>query len=112
MAPVADTVTVTISSGQSLSGAANIGKGVIVGFAVPTITNAALTFQGSADGDTYYDVYDDDGTTETSIGASTGARFVEAPTALVGLPFIKVRSGTTGSGVNQGADRAIVVISK
>lgn len=103
---------ITIANGASLSDAAHIGVGVVVGISLPTITSAAITFQGSHDGATYRDVYNNDGVTETALTASTGARIVDAPAALVGLPYLKVRSGTTATAVNQLAERTVVIIAK
>ena len=103
--------THTIANGASLSDAVEVGESVVVGFQLPTIDNAAITFQGSHDGVTYQNVFDS-AQTEVTIVASTGARFVAAPAALNGLPFIKVRSGTSGVPVNQTAQRTIQVIAK
>ena len=94
--------TVTIADEASLSDAIHVGTGKIVGFIVPTIISAALSFQASATlGGTYRDVYDVNGTDETSIGASTGARFVPAPASLDGVPYLKVRSGLTAAVITQ-----------
>jgi len=111
--PIAKAVVlpVTIPNGQSLSDAAEIGEGVLLGIQVPALTNAALTFQGSHDGVTYQNVFDP-AQVEVSIPASTGARFVQAPTTLNGLPFVKMRSGTSGAPVAQGADRILQLVVK
>lgn len=102
----------TIVNGGSLSSTVGVGGRVIVSVVVPTMNAAALTFQGSHDGVTFFDVYNSDGTTETQIGASAGLRMVEAPTALVGLPFVKIRSGTAATPIAQSAERTLRVISK
>jgi hypothetical protein len=44
--------------------------------------------------------------------ASTGAIYIKAPADLVGVPYIKVRSGTSGAAVAQGAARTISLIVK
>jgi hypothetical protein len=103
---------VTITNGTSLSTAAQIGVAQLVGIELPTMTSAALSFQASSDGVTWRELFNSDGTTATSVAASTGDRFVQAPAALAGVPWVKVRSGTSGSPVNQGADRTINVIAK
>lgn len=103
---------VTIVNGASLSGGVEIGAGSLVGLDLPVLTSAGLSFQASADGVTWREVFNADGTTATSIGASTGDRFVAAPAALVGAAWLKVRSGTSGAPVNQGADRVISVVVK
>jgi len=102
---------VTIPNGQSLSDAAEIGEGVLVALQVPTLTNAALTFQISHDGVTYQNAFDT-AQAEITIPASTGARFIQAPATLSGAPFIKVRSGTSGAPVAQGADRVFQLVAK
>jgi hypothetical protein len=105
-----DLVPVTIANGAALSDAGDVSAGEIVGIELPTITNAALSFQVSFDGGiTWRDLYNADGTTETSVGATTGARVVAAPAALkeCAALAVRVRSGLTAAPVNQGADRAI-----
>lgn len=103
--------THTIANGASLSDAIEVGESVVVGFQLPTIDNAALSFQGSHDGVTYQNVFDS-AQTEVQVAASTGARFVAAPAALNGLPFIKIRSGLSGAPVNQTGQRTIQVVAK
>jgi hypothetical protein len=107
----ANVLTVTIANGASLSGAAHIGAGTLVGIQLPTFTSAALTFQGSADGVTYVEVMDASAAAVTYT-ASTGAIYIKAPADLVGVPYIKVRSGTSGAAVAQGAARVISLIVK
>lgn len=60
---------------------------------------------------TYVEVLDA-ASTAVGISASTGARYIKAPADLAGVPYLKVRSGTSGAPVNQGADRAITLIVK
>lgn len=108
-----DVVPVTIANGAALSDAADVSAGEIVGIEIPAFTNAALSFQVSVDGGaTFRDLYNADGTTETSSGASTGARIIAAPAALkeTGAALVKVRSGLTGAPVNQGAQRIVNLI--
>jgi hypothetical protein len=107
----ANVLTVTIANGASLSGAAEIGAGTLVGIQLPTFTSAALTFQGSADGVTYVEVVDATNTAVT-FTATTGALYIKAPADLVGVPYIKVRSGTVGAAVNQGGARTISLVVK
>lgn len=107
----ANVLTVAIANGASLSGAAEIGAGTLIGIQLPTITSAALSFQGSADGVTYVEVVDSTNTA-VSFTATTGAIYIKAPADLAGVPFIKVRSGTSGAAVNQGAARTITLVVK
>jgi hypothetical protein len=107
----ANTTSVIIANGASLSAAAHIGAGTLIGIQLPTITSAALTFQGSHDGVTYVEVVDASAAAVT-YGASTGAVYIKAPADLAGVPYIKVRSGTSGAPVAQGAARTITLIVK
>lgn len=112
-APQLTTKTVTIANGQSLSDAADLGTGRLVGIIMPAEwTTAALTFQANADaGATVYDVYDDaTERTITSAGA-TASRFLALPLSdWLGMRGLKVRSGTGASPVNQGAARTIILV--
>lgn len=108
-----EAATVTIASGESLSDALELpteGEYALVGIILPTITNAAITFAVSQDGSTYVPLYH--ATAEyTPLSASTGARASSlALDAMRAWNFIKVRSGTAASPVNQGADRAITLL--
>lgn len=95
--------TVTILSGAAL-GASFIGDGRLVAIQMPAAWTAAnLTFQGSMDGATYCDMYDNSGT-EVNIPAGA-SQYILIPD--LKAAWIKVRSGTTGTPVNQGADRVI-----
>lgn len=107
----ANVLTVTIANGASLSDAAHIGAATLVGIQLPTFTNASLSFQGSADGVTYVEVVDASANA-VAYAASTGAVYLKAPADLAGVPYLKVRSGTSGAPVNQGAARTISLITK
>jgi hypothetical protein len=107
----ANVLTVTIANGQSLSDAAHIGTGELIGIQLPTLTSASLSFQGSSDGVTYVEVVDASANA-VAYAASTGAIYIKAPADLAGVPYIKVRSGTSGAPVAQGAARVISLIVK
>lgn len=107
----ANVLTVTIDNGASLSSAAHIGSGELVGIMLPTLTSASLTFQASADGVTYAEALDAS-SSAVAVGTSTGARYIKAPADLAGIPFLKIRSGTSGAPVQQGAERIITLIIK
>lgn len=98
-----------IASGSSLSGAIEIGNAVVAGIQMPSGWDAAaLSFQGSMDGSTYYDMYDNTGA-ERSISVAASRVITFDPTMFLGVKFIKVRSGLTAAAVNQTADRSIVL---
>jgi hypothetical protein len=107
----ANIVSVVIANGQSLSSAAEIGAGTLAGIQLPTITSASLSFQGSFDGTTYVEVLDAS-SNPVAVSTSTGDRYLKAPADLAGVPFLKVRSGTSGAAVAQGAARTIQLIIK
>lgn len=108
--PLLEQVTVTIASGASLSGAANIAGRDVVGIVMPAAwTAAALTFQGSADGSAYNDVHDSGGT-EVSYTVAASRYVHLGDGALRGMQGLKVRSGTSGTAVNQAAERSIVLL--
>ncbi len=101
----------TIANGQSLSDAVDVGSGRVLGFNLPTLTAAVLTFQGSDDGVTFANLKDAAGV-EVQVSSSTGGIFVTAPAALQAVVFLKIRTGTAGAPVNQGAQRVIGVVVK
>ena len=103
-------LTVTISSGQSLSPAINTGGGLLVGIQMPASwTSADLTFQGSFDGTTYTNLYDSLGTEITAAAAASRGISALNSSVFAAFNFVKIRSGTSGAAVNQAADRIITL---
>lgn len=116
---------VTIANAASLSGAA-ILDGDIVAIVMPSAWTAAnLTFQGATivqttgatpggvTVGTYQDIYDSGGT-ELAVTAAASRYIVLTPAlaaALRGFGAIKIRSGTSGTPVNQGAARTISIVT-
>jgi len=106
-----DALTVTIANGASLSDAAEVNAGDVVGIIVPTFTSAAVTFSVSADGSTYVDLFDNAATpAEVTLPAGTHNKGYLAPLALAAFPFLKVRSGTAALPANQGAARTVTLV--
>jgi hypothetical protein len=105
--------SVTIASGNSLSGAVPIGDHVPVGIAMPASWDAAgLTFQVSCDGGTTWnELYDSTGV-ETTFTVSTSRYIPLDPTVWIGINHIKIRSGTAAVAVNQTADRVLTLVSR
>ncbi len=104
--------TLTVASGQSLSASIDIKDQPIVAIEMPASwTTANLTFQGSNDGTTFKDVYNLDGD-EYKITAAASRYIVLSPFEFQWARYIKVRSGTTGTPVSQGADRTLVLITR
>jgi hypothetical protein len=106
------TLDAVIANGASLSAAVEIGKTWVTGLILPAAwTAASLTFQGSVDGTNFYNLYDTDGTEVTSQAAVD--RFVRLDSAdWSKFSHIKIRSGTSGTPVNQGAARTIKITTR
>ena len=103
--------TVVIASGASLSGVLSLVGKTLTDIIMPSAWTAAnLTFQYSdSENGTFVDMYDDAGTEYLVVaGASRGISL--DPRAFVGKNFLKIRSGTSGTPVNQGAARTLTCI--
>lgn len=104
--------TVTIANGASLSSALDFGEyrhPLIIW--IPAWTGAKLTFQSSLDGVTWGELGDKDGLVEVASAAvdTSGAFVVLNPLTFKGVRWLKVRSGTKASAVNQAADRTLTL---
>lgn len=108
--PPNEIVTATIANGASLSDALDLGNARLYSIQMPAAwTAAALTFQASAEGVTYADVHDTNGTELSYTVAAS--RFVRlTPDPWFGTRFLKIRSGTSGTPVNQGGARIITLV--
>lgn len=112
MSRIYNQAVATISSGQSLSAAVAVGAGVVTALIMPSAWTAAdISFQGSIDGVSFYDLYDAyDGEVTAKVAAN---RYVSIEGInFAGLTFLKMRSGPGAAAVNQGADRAITVVAR
>ena len=106
------TFNAVIANGASLSGVVELGDSRLFAVQMPTAWTAGnLTFQVSDDGTDFYDLYDSDGS-EVVVTAGGASRVIQLtnPARYLGLRWLKVRSGTTGTPVNQGAERTLVLI--
>jgi hypothetical protein len=102
------TIDFTIASGEALSAARHINNRIPCGIFMPAgWTAAGITLQTSLDNSTFYNVRDFDGA-ELALTVAAGL-YVPFDTAmLLGIgPYLKVRSGTAGTPVNQGAERVV-----
>jgi len=108
--PQVSTFPVTIANGGSLSPAIDLALGRLTRIIMPAAWDTAnLTFQTSMDGVTWNNFYDSYGTEYTVTAAA--ARSILIPLAdFIGVQFIKIRSGTNASPVNQTADRALTLV--
>lgn len=104
------TTTATIANGASLSGIVNLGSNDLIGIIFPsTWTAASITFQFSIDGTNFYDAYST--TTELSATAASASRMVSINAVNYDMGrYIKIRSGTSATPVNQAADRILTLI--
>jgi len=103
----------TIASGQSLSDQVAIGALVPIGIVLPGAWTAAdLSFAVSHDdGITFSPLFDM--AAEVTASAAAASRYIALdPAKFVGINHLKIRSGTSGSPVNQAADRALILIGK
>lgn len=104
--------TATIAANASLSGAIDLNPSSLLAIAMPSAwTSASLTFQSSYDGSTYFDVYNDAGD-EYIIPVVASQFIILQRKDFLGLGYLKVRSGTTGTPVNQTSARTIGLIIK
>lgn len=113
---------VVIANGAALSDEADVGAYRILAIQMPASwTTANLTFKGrpgsaadvlSHPNDVLQDVYDDAGNEVTVLAAA--GRYISLTAnkldALLGVGALKVRSGTTGTPVNQGAARTLTLV--
>lgn len=108
---VTGTVTFTIANDQSLSNASDDLRGVLcVAVLMPgTWTAAALTFQVSLDGETYTNMWYDGA--EYEVTAAASQYIVLDAKDFVGIRYLRVRSGTSGTPVNQGGARTVTVVT-
>jgi hypothetical protein len=107
-----NSTSVTIANGAALSNAVKLSGATLLGIEMPAAwTAAGLTFQHSIDGVTYTDLYDGAGA-EVSLTV-VAAHYVFLPPAnWSGIVYLKVRSGTGGTPVNQGAERVLKLVCK
>ena len=108
-------LTATIANAASLSGEIDLEGFKLMALLMPGAwTAAALTFQASdVAGGTFLDVYDDAGTEVTATVAASRAIGLDAILPeLAAIRFLKIRSGTTGTPVNQAAARTLTLVLK
>jgi hypothetical protein len=103
--------SVTIPNGGSImADGVDLNQFTPVGVLLPAgWTSAGLSFAASPDGATYGALYDKDG--EVMIATLAGGEYVVLdPLKFFGARWLKIRSGTAGSPVNQGADRVLTLV--
>lgn len=94
---------VPIPAGASgISGDVDLGPYRLGGIAIPSswITATSITFQASADGTNWYNLFDEVGT-EISIGVAASRLARLSLADWLSLRWLRLRSGTSGAPVNQ-----------
>lgn len=104
--------TCTIANGASLSDAIHLEGYTPVAILMPAAwTAAVLSFQGSEDHSTFLNLYDME--VEILANSAGASRYIRLqPAHFIGLVEMKIRSGTSGSAVNQGAERTLTVLGR
>lgn len=113
-------IPVLIANGTAISAAVNIGPMTLVGIIMdPSAwTPADLTFQAAPDGATFGELVETDLAAADAVAAlqvhspAAGQFIVLDPAKLRGVVSLKVRSGTSGSPVNQLADRNLTLLAR
>ena len=103
-------VSASIPSGSSLSSAIRFESSVMInGLQIPDAwTAASVSFLASCDGVNYSPMYTYEGT-EVAAQASA-SRFISLDAKnMIGMKYLKVRSGVSGGGVDQEASRLIML---
>ena len=104
-------VTATIANGASLSGAVNLRGARLAAIVMPADWTAAdLSFQAGIDATTLFNVYDE-ADAEVVVQAADDRFIILDPHRWRAVRTLKIRSGTAGSPVAQGGDRAITLIA-
>lgn len=107
-----------IANGTALSAAIDLtpytqsGAPTAVAIIMPAAwTTASITLQGSTDGcTTFHNIFVQGGTEYTVTSPDATEYIILSPADLVGLNCLKIRSGTAGSPVNQGAARTMGIV--
>lgn len=106
-------VSFQITSGTAISASIDLQGYGVVAIIMPASWDAAdLTFQGSHDNITFYNVYDGLGGTGNELveRAAASRYIITDPDDFKGMHYIKVRSGTGTSPVNQTATRTLSLV--
>lgn len=107
--PFNSTTTATITSGQAVSAGVDLGEQRLAGIILPAGWDAAsLSFQTSIDGTNWVELADTSGLIGVAAPA-VGRMMMVDPATFYGVRWLKVRSGTAASPVNQTAGRDITL---
>lgn len=107
--------TAAIAAGASVSDTLDLTTTALLGLIMPAAwTAAALTVEVSADGTTFTGLAYNDAATQCNSIASpvAGSAYALNLSGLLPYRYVRLRSGTTASPVNQAAERSITVITR
>lgn len=107
--------TAVIANAASLSAEVDLEGFKLIAIEMPAAWTAAnLTFQASSvTGGTFANVHDDAGVEVAVTAAASRVIGLDATLPdLTAIRFLKIRSGTSGVPVNQGAERTLTLILK
>lgn len=108
--PILHVLTATIPAGQATADVDLGHQYTLIAIVMPDAWNAAdLTFQASADGATWQNVYDQFGG-EVMVMAAAGRWITIEPASFAGVRHLRVRSGTSAVPVNQTANRTLTFV--
>lgn len=106
------TVTIPANDAIALSAGVDVSTRTPVAMVLPSgWTAATITFQASFNGATFSNMYESDGT-ELSSTVAASQHVVLDPVNFAGVKWLKLRSGTLATPVEQTDDRAIEVITR
>ena len=108
------TITATILSGASTTEEIDLEGHQLAAIQMPSAwTAAGISYLAATEsGGTFQAVYNNGIEVTATVAASTCAVAADNALCLAPLRFIKIRSGTAGTPVNQTADRTLTLILK
>lgn len=104
--------TAVIANNAALSAAVDLVGFRLAGIIIPASwTTANITFVTSPDGTNWFDRYDHQGA-EYVVTVGGASRSIIVPMVdFLGVRHLKIRSGTTGTPVNQGGERTLTLLA-
>ena len=104
-------INVTIPNGTAVTSVIDTMGFPLAGVLMPSAWTAAnLTMDAAPDAAANVAAVYDDAGTEVTLTAAASRFIAVSPSKLSGVQFLRMRSGTAGTPVNQGADRALVLV--
>jgi mRNA-degrading endonuclease toxin of MazEF toxin-antitoxin module len=102
---------VTIAEEAAITDSIDLGTRRLALIIMPDAwTAAALTFQVSVDGETFFDLYNEAGT-EVEVDANSSIAVRLSAADWRGIRHLKIRSGTAALAVDQEAERTLTLVT-